>query len=220
MYVYFVSLDLLCLSVSYHVSHNIVLANLLKEKQVKVVTHFCMDPEVQGVLTSAQKLWPHIHISDSLVMEDSDVTMAKAGCKFIDVLGVDFMSENVRAILDQAFYVILVTYISLLQVGVYRMSDEQIGCSLADAESSPAYMNYFFEAYVSSPSLHVVYINTYLETKAHAHELVPTITCTSSNVVQTILQGYKTPPSARLLSDHEPPTESETIAATHAARSS
>ncbi|KAI3776034.1 hypothetical protein L1987_45794 [Smallanthus sonchifolius] len=71
------------------------------------------------------------------------------------------------------------------------MSDEQIGCFLADAESGPAYMNYFFEAYVSSPSLHVVYINTYLETKAHAHELVPTITCTSSNVVQTILQLWK-----------------------------
>lgn len=78
------------------------LANLLKEKQIGVVAHFYMDPEVQGVLTSAKNLWPHIHISDSLVMADSAVSMAKAGCKFICVLGVDFMSENVRAILDQA----------------------------------------------------------------------------------------------------------------------
>lgn len=76
-----------------------------------------------------------------------------------------------------------------MQVGVYRMSDERIGCSLADAASSPTYMKYLEDASRSSdPSLHVIYINTKLETKAYAHELVPTITCTSSNVVQTILQ--------------------------------
>lgn len=63
-----------------------------------------MDPEVQGVLTAAKKQWPHIHISDSLVMADSAVKMAESGCQFIAVLGVDFMSENVRAILDQAGY--------------------------------------------------------------------------------------------------------------------
>lgn len=74
------------------------------EKKIGVVAHFYMDPEVQGVLTAAQKLWPHIHISDSLVMADSAVKMAEDGCKFITVLGVDFMSENVRAILDQAGY--------------------------------------------------------------------------------------------------------------------
>jgi len=61
-----------------------------------------MDPEVQGVLTAAQKRWPHIHISDSLVMADTAVRMAEAECQYITVLGVDFMSENVRAILDQA----------------------------------------------------------------------------------------------------------------------
>ncbi|CAK9140766.1 unnamed protein product [Ilex paraguariensis] len=157
------------------------LANLLKERKIGVVAHFYMDPEVQGVLTAAQKLWPHIHISDSLVMADSAVKMAQAGCQFITVLGVDFMSENVRAILDQA---------GLTEVGVYRMSNERIGCSLADAASSPAYIDYLEAASMSSPSLHVVYINTSLETKAYAHELVPTITCTSSNVVQTILQAF------------------------------
>lgn len=75
-----------------------------------------------------------------------------------------------------------------MQVGVYRMSNERIGCSLADAAATPAYMNYLEAASASPPALHVVYINTSLETKAYAHELVPTITCTSSNVVQTILQ--------------------------------
>jgi len=68
------------------------------------------------------------------------------------------------------------------------MSEEQIGCSLAEAAASPEYMKYLEIASLSPNSLHVIYINTSLETKAHAHELVPTITCTSSNVVQTILQ--------------------------------
>lgn len=68
------------------------------------------------------------------------------------------------------------------------MSNEQIGCSLADAAESPAYMHFLETASRSPPSLHVIYINTSLQTKAHGHELVPTITCTSSNVVQTILQ--------------------------------
>src|SRR5690606_6182493 len=39
-------------------------------------------------------------------------------------------------------------------------------------------------------SLHVVYINTSLMTKARSHSIVPTITCTSSNVVQTILTAF------------------------------
>lgn len=78
------------------------LVGLLKSKHIGIVAHFYMDPEVQGVLVAAQKEWPHIHISDSLVMADRAVKMAEAGCKNIAVLGVDFMSENVRAILDRA----------------------------------------------------------------------------------------------------------------------
>lgn len=58
--------------------------------------------QVQGVLMSAAERWPHIHISDSLVMADRAVAMAEAGCRAVCVLGVDFMSENVRAILDEA----------------------------------------------------------------------------------------------------------------------
>ncbi|KAJ3671733.1 hypothetical protein LUZ60_007812 [Juncus effusus] len=157
------------------------LVKLLKSKKIGIVAHFYMDPEVQGVLTAAKKHWPHIHISDSLVMADSAVRMAEAGCEFVAVLGVDFMSENVRAILDQAGFD---------KVGVYRMSDAQIGCSLADAASSETYTEFIETASKIPPSLHVIYINTSLETKAMCHELVPTITCTSSNVVQTILQAF------------------------------
>ena len=61
-----------------------------------------MDPQVQGVLSSAAERWPHIHISDSLVMADRAVKMVEEGCTTVAVLGVDFMSENVRAILDEA----------------------------------------------------------------------------------------------------------------------
>ena len=67
-----------------------------------IVAHFYMDPQVQGVLTSAAARWPHIAISDSLVMADKAVRMAEEGCQAVAVLGVDFMSENVRAILDEA----------------------------------------------------------------------------------------------------------------------
>ena len=48
---------------------------LLEAKRVGVVAHFYMDPQVQGVLTSAGARWPHIAISDSLVMADKAVRM-------------------------------------------------------------------------------------------------------------------------------------------------
>lgn len=157
------------------------LAAHLREKKIGIVAHFYMDPEVQGVLAAASEIWPHIHISDSLVMADRAVSMAEAGCKYIAVLGVDFMSENVRAILNKAGHG---------DVKVYRMATSNIGCSLAEAAESSLYMSYLSEAKQVRDSLHVVYINTSLRTKALAHTKVPTITCTSSNVVQTILQAF------------------------------
>jgi quinolinate synthase len=39
------------------------LARVLESKKIGVVAHFYMDPEVQGVLTSAATQWPHIAIS-------------------------------------------------------------------------------------------------------------------------------------------------------------
>ena len=78
------------------------LPQALSAKRMGIVAHFYMDPQVQGVLMAAAESWPHIHISDSLVMADAAVRMAEAGCTAVAVLGVDFMSENVRAILDEA----------------------------------------------------------------------------------------------------------------------
>jgi quinolinate synthase len=78
----------------------------------------------------------------------------------------------------------------VLRVQVFRMSSDSIGCSLAEAAESADYTSYLQQAACTPRSLHVVYINTSLRTKATAHNLVPTITCTSSNVVQTVLQAF------------------------------
>jgi hypothetical protein len=46
-----------------------------------VVFHTCCRGcGLQGVLSSAAERWPHIHISDSLVMADRAVKMVEAGC--------------------------------------------------------------------------------------------------------------------------------------------
>jgi len=152
-----------------------------------VVAHFYMDPELQGILYGTD--WPNIHISDSLVMADRAIAMAENGAKNIAVLGVDFMSENVRAMLDAAGYP---------EVGVYRVRTETIGCSLAESAEALAYGAYLERAAATPNSVHVVYINTSLRTKAHAHLKVPTITCTSSNVLQTVLQAFAQEPQAHV----------------------
>ncbi|HSN84080.1 MAG TPA: quinolinate synthase NadA [Polyangiales bacterium] len=154
------------------------LTKLLREKNAGVVAHFYMDPELQGVLSACD--WPHIHVSDSLAMADRAIAMAEQGVSTIAVLGVDFMSENVRAMLDASGYE---------HIPVYRVATDPIGCSLAESAEAPAYGAYLMKAAETPRSLHVVYINTSLVTKAKAHAIVPTITCTSSNVVQTVLQA-------------------------------
>ncbi|MCA9620368.1 MAG: quinolinate synthase NadA, partial [Myxococcales bacterium] len=151
---------------------------LLRETQTGVVAHFYMDPELQGVLSACS--FPHIQISDSLLMADAGVRMAEAGMKRIVVLGVDFMSENVRAMLDAAGH---------HEVPVYRVAAEPIGCSLAESAEGPAYGAYLQKG-AGTRALHVVYINTSLQVKARAHHVIPTITCTSSNVVKTVLQAF------------------------------
>jgi quinolinate synthase len=160
---------------------------LLRSRNAGVVAHFYMDPELQGALFASS--WPHIHISDSLVMADSAVAMAQAGAREIVVLGVDFMSENVRAILDES---------DLAEVGCWRVAEAKIGCSLAESAEAPAYAAWLNKAAATPNSLHVVYINTSLRTKANAHHRVPTITCTSSNVVATVLQTFAQEPEAHV----------------------
>ena len=163
------------------------LTGLLRGKNAGVVAHFYMDPELQGVLSSCD--WPHIHVSDSLAMADRAIAMAERGVETVAVLGVDFMSENVRAMLDASGYE---------HVPVYRVAAEPIGCSLAESAEAAAYGAYLTEASETPHSLHVVYINTSLVTKAKAHALVPTITCTSSNVVQTVLQAAAQVPDVHI----------------------
>lgn len=160
---------------------------LLVEKKIGVVAHFYMDPELQGVLAACSH--PSIHVSDSLVMADKAVQMAKDGMRRIVVLGVDFMSENARAMLDAA---------GLREIPVYRVAADPIGCSLAASAESPAYQAYLEEAARTKNAVHVVYINTSLVTKAKAHALVPTITCTSSNVVQTVLSAFAQVPDGHV----------------------
>lgn len=168
------------------------LAKLLKEKRIGVVAHFYMDPEVQGVLSAVAEEWEHTFISDSLVMADRAAAMAADGCSAIAVLGVDFMAENVRAVIDGAGYP---------DIPVYRMDENAIGCSLAEAAEADTYLQWLEPAAPKStgePALHVVYINTSLKTKGAADSVVPTITCTSSNVVKTVLQAFAQVPDTHV----------------------
>lgn len=171
------------------------LAAALRAASMGVVAHFYMDPEVQGLLAAAKADWPHVAVSDSLVMADRAVAMARAGCTSIAVLGVDFMAENVRAILDERGFA---------RVRVVRADPAAIGCTLAEAADAPGYADWLraeadaARARGENP-IHIVYINTSLRTKAKADAIVPTITCTSSNVVATVLSAFAQIPSCRVL---------------------
>ncbi len=163
------------------------LDELLAEKRVGVVAHFYMDAELQGVLAACA--WPHVHVSDSLLMAERAVAMAEAGVAAIVVLGVDFMSESVRSQLDAAGFA---------HVPVYRLAKEAIGCSLAAAADTARYAAFLRRAAAAPAPLHVIYINTSLRVKGMAQALVPTITCTSSNVVRVILQAFAQVPELGL----------------------
>lgn len=62
-------------------------------------------------------------------------------------------------------------------------------CSLAESAERLSYAAWLHKAASAPNPLHVVYINTSLESKAQSNNIVPTVTCTSSNVVKTILQA-------------------------------
>ena len=166
------------LNQDHHFTQN--LTSVLTKKHIGLVAHFYMDAEIQGLvsrLPPSQRL-----ISDSLLMGQGAVDQAKQGAKHIIVLGVDFMSENVRALLDKNGF---------QNVTVYRLADRKIGCSLAESAEKLAYKAYLLKGMQINPqSLHVIYINTSLQVKGRSHQIMPTITCTSSNVVKTILQAW------------------------------
>mmetsp|Transcript_45824 Transcript_45824/g.62400 ORF Transcript_45824/g.62400 Transcript_45824/m.62400 type:complete len:540 (-) Transcript_45824:277-1896(-) len=154
------------------------LDDALAKANMGVVAHFYMDVELQGILSSLKS--PHVSVADSLAMGDAAVGMVNAGATSIACLGVDFMSESVRATMDA---------LGASSVPLYRMRPDHIGCSLAESAEGAAYSAWLSQAEQDENALHVVYINTSLKTKAEAQARVPTITCTSSNVVQTILQA-------------------------------
>ncbi len=140
-----------------------------------------MDAELQGTLSMLK--WPHVMIADSLKMGDAAVEMADKGVKSVTCMGVDFMAESVRAALDATGH---------KQIPVYRLSNREIGCSLAASAEKMAYEAWLRKAArnEAGPNLHVVYINTSLVSKAMAESIVPTVTCTSSNVLQMVLQAF------------------------------
>ena len=172
----------------------------LLKTRMGIVAHYYMDVELQGVLQAVRKSHPDLHhrvgIADSLKMGDLAVEMCKGGgTTNVACLGVDFMSESVAAILSKN---------SFEHVPVYRATSKAIGCSLAESAERDSYRAWLQQestlaASHDQPCLHVIYINTSLETKAVCSSIVPTITCTSSNVLQTLLQAAVQVPNVKIL---------------------
>jgi len=162
-----------------------VLSRKLKEAKIGVVAHYYMDVELQGTLEAVRRRnengkVSNVAIADSLAMGDHAVKMCENGATSIVCLGVDFMAESVAAILNRNGFG---------DIPVYRATEKSIGCSLAASAENDTYKAWLLKAREVENSLHVIYINTSLETKAISSSIVPTITCTSSNVLRTILQA-------------------------------
>jgi len=176
----------------------------LKEGLLKtdmgIVAHYYMDVELQGILQSLRNSHPELKhrvgIADSLKMGDQAVDMCRDhGVTSVVCLGVDFMSESVQAILGKNGFG---------DVPVYRATAKHIGCSLAESAETEQYRAWLHKESRRALDdgcvpLHVIYINTSLETKAISSSIVPTITCTSSNVVQTMLQAASEIPNLRVM---------------------
>jgi len=180
------------------------MVDTLKEGLLKtdmgIVAHYYMDVELQGILQSLKNSHPElknrIGIADSLKMGDQAVDMCRDhGVTSVVCLGVDFMSESVQAILGKNGFG---------DVPVYRATAKHIGCSLAESAETDQYRAWLQKESQKALDdgcvpLHVIYINTSLETKAVSSSIVPTITCTSSNVVQTMLQAASEIPNLRVM---------------------
>ena len=172
----------------------------LLKTDIGIVAHYYMDVELQGVLQALKNSHPdlknRIGIADSLKMGDLAVDMCRDhGVSSVVCLGVDFMSESVQAILGKNGFG---------DVPVYRATAKEIGCSLAESAETDTYRAWLHKESKQALDdgcvpLHVIYINTSLETKAISSSIVPTITCTSSNVVQTMLQAASEIPNLRIL---------------------
>jgi quinolinate synthase len=168
----------------------------LLKTNMGIVAHYYMDVELQGVLQAVKQSHPDLHdrvaIADSLKMGDLAVKMCQGVTTSVVCLGVDFMSESVSAILSKNDFA---------HVPVYRATSRAIGCSLAESAERDSYRAWLQKESTSTdqPCLHVIYINTSLETKAVSSSIVPTVTCTSSNVLQTLLQASVQIPDIKIL---------------------
>lgn len=165
---------------------------LMVDSSTGIVAHFYMNAQLQGIINKCNdpKNGQYVTISDSLAMGDEAVKQAKLGIKNIAVLGVEFMVENVRAFINKD--------LPNNKVNVFKVDDMHIGCSLAESAERLEYQLWLEKASKVPNSAHVIYINTSLRTKNIAQQLLPTITCTSSNVVQTILQIMAQNPEAHI----------------------
>jgi quinolinate synthase len=143
-----------------------------------IVAHYYMDVELQSVLNALPSK-ERVFIADSLAMGDAAVRMCEDGAEAVICLGVDFMSESVKSIMSKNGYG---------HIPVLRSTAKKIGCSLAESAERLSYGAWLTKAKQESANpLHVIYINTSLETKALSSQIIPTVTCTSSNVLKTML---------------------------------
>lgn len=171
------------------------LGDSLVDAKMGVVAHYYMDVELQGVLqavkNTSDKLTALVGIADSLKMGDLAVEMCRdEGATSIACLGVDFMAESVQTIMSRNGYG---------HIPVYRATIDAIGCSLAESAERDDYRAWLETSKKDALALHVVYINTSLETKAVSASCCPTITCTSSNVLATMLQASVQVPNIKIL---------------------
>ena len=105
------------------------LNTLLSANNIGVVAHFYMDAELQGVLSRCQ--WPHIYVAFAVDGRPRRKN-GWAGVSSIVVLGVDFMSENVRAVLDAAGHTEVPVYLFERELAAHSQNQQNTGlCCMA-----------------------------------------------------------------------------------------
>ncbi|MBK6575130.1 MAG: quinolinate synthase NadA [Sandaracinaceae bacterium] len=150
---------------------------LLHEKNVGIVAHFYMDPELQGVL--ARCTWPHIHVSDSLLMADSAITMAEAGVTSVIVLGVDFARRTCAPCWTRPGTSRSQSIASRRPPSAARWRSRPRPRPTVRTSARPPSSSARCTSSTSTPAW----------SPRPRPTLVPTLTCTSSNVVRSVLQA-------------------------------
>ena len=155
------------------------LVNTLRAKKIGIVAHFYMDAQVQGVAAWRREKYEHVFISDSLVMADAAVKMVEAGCEPIAVWAWTSCPRTSR---DPGRRGARRT--RRCTAWPPRTSGARWRRRRSRSRTTRTSTRRIADG---EPAAHVIYINTALDTKANANAIVPTVTCTSVNVVQTVL---------------------------------